>query len=290
MTEEAMAADSGDGGEATDTITGGGDEAPQAEPAKEPAKEFDWRREMAGDDEKLYKQLERLSDLKSVGKSYGERGKRIAEGFKPPELPENATEEQVAEYRRLIGVPESPDAYQFNLPEGVVIGDADKPLWDLFLKEANALNMTQAEFDKVAPAYYKLEAAIAEQADADMKEKMRQYEADLKSDWGSDYSGNMNVNENFLVKSGGEDLKAALGEAMYNPLVAKFINEQARISGFADTMAYGTADAQAGIDNELASLQKMMGDYNSDYWKGPQAEKHQKRFRELSELKSRVKS
>ena len=42
------------------------------------------------------------------------------------------------------------------------------------------------------------------------------------------------------------------------------------------------------IAGELEKLTKMMGNRNSDYWKGPNATKNQARFRELTEANNRL--
>lgn len=274
------------------TVAGGQEQTPTADALPQ----ADWRKEIAGGDEKLMKNLERFGSIKDLHKSYQEATQRIREGFKPPELPENPTEEQVAEYRKLIGVPNEVTEYKINLPEGIVLGEADKPLWDLFLSEANKMNLTQAELDKVAPAYYAMEAALKEQQEIDVKEASRKNEAELREVWGSDYLTNMNVNENFLVKEGGDKLKETLmfgmapdGSPLANhPVVAKFLNDMARIQGFADTMAYGDA-GPSGLQDELNALQKMMGDHKSDYWKGSNATKHQERYRELLSIQDKLK-
>jgi hypothetical protein len=41
---------------------------------------------------------------------------------------------------------------------------------------------------------------------------------------------------------------------------------------------------------ELDGLRKMMGDQNSEYWKGPKAEANQKRYRELIDADQKMKA
>lgn len=71
----------------------------------------DWRTEDAGDDEKVLRELKRYASRRNVAKALIEAKARIRAGFQPPTLPENATPEQVAEYRKIIGVPETPEGY-----------------------------------------------------------------------------------------------------------------------------------------------------------------------------------
>lgn len=278
-------------GNANDTVPAGNSEPPA----------FDWRKELSGGDAELLKKLERFSSPADYTKSYLEAEKRIREGFKPPSLPENATPEQVAEYRKQIGVPDAPDGYKLNLPEGVVVGEADKPLWDLFLSNANKMNLTQGELDKVAPAYYAMEAALREQQDKDVKEAFRANEQKLKDEWGSDYTSNLTINENFLVKEGGDALKDVLmngsapdGSPLANhPIVAKFLNSVARNQGFSDNMAYSDKNNVASVTDELNSLlSKRTGANRDPYYKQTPKESQDmetKRITELLAMKERFK-
>lgn len=271
--------------------------SPAADTPAPAADPVDWRKEIAGEDEKLFKQLERFGSLKDFHKSYQEATQRIREGFKSPELPENPTDEQVIEYRKLIGVPNTPEEYKFNLGEGMVIGEADKPIWDLFLKEANAMNMTQAEFDKVAPAYYKLEAALKEQQEADTKELVRKNESELRGVWGTDYQANMTINENFLTKEGGDALKETLlygvapdgSPLMNNPVVAKFLNDMARMQGFSDGMAYNSEGNASSVADEIKSLlDKRTGPNREAYYKDrSQVQKDTTRLNELMAMQQK---
>lgn len=278
------------GGDTNDTVPAGNSEPPV----------FDWRKELSGGDADLLKKLERFSSPADYTKSYLEAEKRIREGFKQPTLPENATPEQVAEYRKQIGVPDAPDGYKLNLPDGIVVGEADKPLWDLFLTNANKMNLTQSELDKVAPAYYAMEASLREQQDKDVKEAFRKNEQALKAEWGSDYQPNLNINENFLVKEGGDALKDALmnsvapdGSPLANhPVVAKFLNNMARMQGFADNMVY---DSEAGLNSTQSEIDAIMskrtGANRDAYYKDSrQVAKDEARLNELFAIRERFRN
>jgi hypothetical protein len=114
----------------------------------------DWRARMAGEDKARLKTLERMGSPEDVAKAYFEAQKKISEGFKAPALPDSPTDEQVAEYRKALGIPEKPEDYKLSdLPKGVVLGEAEKPIVDSFAKSAHAANMPP-QYAKAAAAWY----------------------------------------------------------------------------------------------------------------------------------------
>lgn len=92
----------------------------------------DWRSKAAGGDEKLMKFLERYNSPKAVVGALVDARKLISQGVnRPPKA--DATPEEVAAWRAENGIPEKPDGYEVSLPDGFVIGEADKPVVDSFL-------------------------------------------------------------------------------------------------------------------------------------------------------------
>src|SRR3546814_8159770 len=57
----------------------------------------------------------------------------------------DATPEQIAEWRKEQGIPEKPEDYDLKFDNGLVIGEADKPLVAEFLKASHATNVTPAQ-------------------------------------------------------------------------------------------------------------------------------------------------
>jgi hypothetical protein len=274
----------------SDTVASGGNDTVVAN-------EFSWNgyvEKIKQSDEKLAKTLERYSSVDDVAKALFEAKQLISKGVKEPELPKNATEEQIKEYREKVGVPSSPDEYKF--PEGMVIKDEDKSIWSLFGKFAIEGNIPQKNFQQLAPVVAQLEAAISEQGERDHKEIVRSQDGGLKEMWGSDAADNMKANEAFLINSGGEELAQMLLGATSsdgrplgnNPLVAKWLNEQARQAGYADLMPYNNQSSVDDLNTKIQNLEKMMGDHNSAYWKGEHAPAKQKEYRELVSLRDKI--
>jgi hypothetical protein len=59
-------------------------------------------------------------------------------------FPEKGTDEQKAAWRKEQGVPDAPDGYKPELKNGMVIGEADKPVVEAFAKAVHGKNWTQA--------------------------------------------------------------------------------------------------------------------------------------------------
>ena len=289
----------GGGDDKGDTVGGGNDTVGGGDDTVSGAS-FDWRKEIAGDNAKALKNLERFGSANDFYNSYQEAQNRIREGFKPPELPKDATEEQVKEYRTAIGVPEQITDYAINLPEGMVMGDEDKPLWDTFLQSANKYNLTQSELDKVAPAYYELEQQIRLEQDKHVKEVYRENDKVLRTEWASDYDANININENFLTKMGGDELKEAImygstadGTPLSNhPTVAKFLNQVARQTGFSDGLAYDNEGNAQSVDDEIKEIMmKRTGSNRDSYYKDlKQVAKDDARLSELYDIRDKFKN
>lgn len=67
-----------------------------------------------------------------------------------------------------------------------------------------------------------------------------------------------------------------------SPEVIRWLNGlQRELNPVATVVPGAGTNAVQALEAELAGLQKMMGDRNSEYWKGPTAAKHQARAQEL---------
>src|SRR3546814_8605810 len=91
----------------------------------------------------------------------------LVTGVQTCALPIYATPEQIAEWRKEQGIPEKPEDYDLKFDNGLVIGEADKPLVAEFLKASHATNVTPAQAKAQIAAYY----AIQEQQQAARAEK-----------------------------------------------------------------------------------------------------------------------
>lgn len=104
-------------------------------------------------------------------------------------LPDNATEEQKksfeAEFRRIAGVPDSPENYEITMPEG---RDADPHFVDWFKKAAHGLALSPQQAQGLAQGY---EQMVEEFLEGEPRRHARQLAAsreELHGLWGEELS------------------------------------------------------------------------------------------------------
>jgi len=104
---------------------------PSDPPADPPTDKWgeNWREEHSGGDEKTLKRLQRYTDPGAVINALTAAQNKIASGDMGAKLPENATETELADYRKATGVPETAADYDVQLPNGMVIGEEDQPTY-----------------------------------------------------------------------------------------------------------------------------------------------------------------
>lgn len=284
----------------TGTVADGGKgaEPPAGAPAPQNFPD-DWRQKLAGGDAKELARLERFGSPDDVWKAYRNIETKVSSGQlkSVAPLPDNATPEQLAEYRKANGIPETADKYDITLDKGVVIGEADKPMVDEFLKYAHDNNLTPASVKGNLQFYFDLQASqMAKMAEDDSNFKTESI-LKLKETWGGDYTQNTNRIKGLIDMFPAEDManlltgKTADGRVIGNdPRVLAFLDRLAREVDPAGAVVPGASNAPAAIQSEMATLQKMMGDKNSEYWQGPKSASNQARYRELIDADQKIKS
>lgn len=272
--------------------------AAAAAPAVQPGFGDKWREQLAGEDKDALKDLGKYTDPNALYKSLRDLQSKISKGeLKAPPAPlaENATEEQKTEWRKANGLPDSVDAMVkgIELPKGVVIGEADKPLIDGYVKSMFDGGATQAEVNRAIGWYY---ATLDKQGGDRVKadgDNLSSAQAELEKEWGPDFNANMNAKSAFL-DSMPKELKAlALSARMPDGTLlgnSAAFNRWAATQGRefmpASTIVMPTGgDAHKTIAAEIQTIESKMympdGKENPEYWKGAGGEAMQARYREL---------
>lgn len=245
-----------------------------------------WREEIAksagGTDQaavdKELKRLKMFSSPSDVFKSMRELESKFSKGeFKTP-LPESPTPEQLADYRKANGIPETPDKYEIKLNNGLVLGEQERPMLDAFKKEMHDLNAPPAIVNAAVNRFMETQTGIAGQTAERYDKAKTDTEAVLQKDWGGEYQKNINITDAGVRAVFGSQADAVLhaiggdGRPLFsNPDVVKAFNMLAR-----QTNPMATLDLPSGMDNRQAiesrvsELKKMMGVDGSDYWKKPE--------------------
>lgn len=253
---------------------------------------------MSGGDEKLAKELERYADPLAVNQARVEARRKIDSGVIKSKLADNATPEQIAEYRKENGIPEAPDKYDLALPNGVVIGEADKPLVDSFLQHMHGENATPAEVKRGLTWWHKQQEALRvdnENKDATFKQEST---AELGKRYGGDFKRNISHVDRFLDEFPPGVKDKVLGARLPNGRLAgsdpdyiDFLYQQALFRNPIATVMGGNSEAQVkAAETRLQELIKLSGDPNSAYNKGAGREKLRAEHLELIDGIEKIKA
>lgn len=276
-----------------------GGEPPASDPspagdAKQVAPE-DWRARMSGGDEKLLGFLARIPSEKAAI----ERLKRYEDDIKAGKyrkpLGDDPSDDELAAWRKELGVPDAAEGYMQSLPEGMVVGDDDKPYVDQFLAAMHAQNAPPQVVNAALDAYYKVvQEQEQEQAESDHAADQQCVDA-LREEWGADFRRNQNI-----LKAHLETLPQEVADAFrggrgpdgvplsMNPAFLRWLTADAMernpvsvvVPGAGANQASAIADRKAEIERVMASDRRR---YNAD-------EKMQDEYRRLIEAENKLKA
>lgn len=244
---------------------------------------------MAGGDKAELERLQRFSDSAAVYKWARELEKQFSSGTVKRALPENATDEQKTAWRKENGLPENAAGYEVKLPEGIVPGEADKPLIGAYQEFAHTNGMTAAQFNQNLGFYYQLQGQ-QQQARAIADDRFHDETVrTLTTEWGdAEFRRNENMIGNLmaLAPKGVSDIllagRTADGKRIGDhPDILKWQVDLARKIVPITTMITPNVEAAAANKTRMGELERMMGDRSSEYWRGPQANNMQNEYRQL---------
>lgn len=291
-------------------IAAGGSPAPTTEPP--PYWPEGWREKMAehasaGDKKAYEKELARLQRMATPNEIYGSfRGMENTWATKKfVRLPgDDAKPEEVAEFNKSLGAPETHEDYLKNakLENGAVLGDADKALAGSFAEHLHKVGAPQKVYDSALSWYLgHVEKQAADLDAADEANKTTTNKV-LREEWGPRFERKRNsVGPLFETAPGGADVKnpGSLMSRLLGGRTAdgKLIGDDADVVRWLVSIAQdrnpaaavveeGAATSQT-VDNEIAALEKRMRTDRDAYFKD---EKAQARYRELLEARTRIQA
>jgi hypothetical protein len=264
---------------------------PAGDPPADPPAD-DWRARLAGDDKKLLGYLARVPSEKDLVARVKKHDDDIKAGKYLKPLGENPTDEEKAEWRKQLGVPEKPEDYR--LADGTVVGEDDKPFVDKFLGSMHEAGAPPAVVQAAIDTYYGIvEEQVAAEAEIANTAKSESIEA-LREEWGGDYKRNLNAMHGYLdtlpdaVAAAFRTGKGSDGVPLgYNPDVLKWLTAQALEANPLSTVVPGTGAKQAtAIADEIAQIKQVMATDRARYDKD---EGMQARYRELLDAQLKLK-
>jgi hypothetical protein len=275
---------------------------PPAEPAVavQPNWPDDWRDKLAGEDKAYRTLLDRYADPGALAKAHRELQLKLSKGELKATtgMPDNASDEERAAWRKENGIPDKPENYDVRLPNGMVLGDAERPIVNDFLQHAHQNNLPPTVVNVAMDWYMRFqEKQLADQREQDIGKRV-QAEENLRADWGADYRPETIRLGEFLSKAP-DDLGVDLVAARYpdGSIVGsdpRFVRWMAGIRRELDPMGSlvpaGTADPVKAGAARLGELKAMLNteDGYRNYWSGPNAKALQNEMFELLQAQQRM--
>jgi hypothetical protein len=177
----------------------------QAEAARAAAVSPTTWRDGIAEDLRTHPSLADFKDIGSLAKSYIETkamvGKRTDGLVKIPG--EQATAEEVAAWRKAIGVPDKPDGYTVRLPEGVSVHEETL---NAFRQKAHELGITPKQAE--ALVQFDIERYQSSQRRSHETSAAAKTEAEkaLRSEWGPQFDTRLALTQRFVEQYGGEGM------------------------------------------------------------------------------------
>lgn len=265
----------------------------------------DWRETMAGGDAKELERLKRFNDPNALFKSYRALEQKLSTGELKAQLPPDATPEQLTEYRKANGIPETPDGYLKDLPSNIILGEEDKVLYADFAKEMHDANASPKEVHTALGWYHKY-AEKLQIADAKARADFRrQAEDTLRADTGKDYHETIERGGEVLAMAP-EEIRPLLQNALLpeytkadgtkvpsvalgdHPDVIKWLSSISRELNPARTLApAGVGGAAGTVNDEIAAIEKRIQTDRGGYFKDAAM---QSRYRDLLAFRDKLKT
>lgn len=274
--------------------------APSPSPTPAPTNAWgdNWRETYAGTDSARLNVLKRYTDPKAVLDAHFALKQKVDSGelksVKP--LAKDATPEQIAAYRAENGIPANAGDYLANLPNGLVIGEADKPTLTNFAEAMHKANMPPAVVHQAIGWYNQWQEQQAADIAKASKEAKQKGEDELRATWGADFKTNLNLANDFLAQTAGEEMADSLANAVLpdgtvlgdNPKALQWLAKMAReVNPVATLLPNGGGGTGASVDSRIAEIEKTMRTNRAAYNKDT---KMQDEYRKLIDARQKMQA
>lgn len=242
----------------------------------------DWREKMAGTDTGFLNTLKRYAAPGDLANWVRGMQLKISTGELKPksEAPgKDAAPEAVAAWRKEQGLPEKPEDFLANLKltDGIVPGEADKPLLTSVSKMAFERGYDQKAVNDFVGLYYDIqESIIAQRPQLDIDNRAAAMQQ-LVKEWGAEYNQNQNALKVFWADKPPEVRDTILtartpdGRLLGDlPIVASFVASLSReLNPAAAVLPAGSGTDGKAVATRKSEIEGMMykdGKANPAYW------------------------
>jgi hypothetical protein len=227
----------------------------------------DWRQSIQ--DEDARKHSERFNSIDDLAKANLTMRKKLSGATLVPG--KDASEDEVKQYRKHLGVPETPEGYAFTDIEGKPLPEELKPSvekWQRILHERNVSSET-------AQVLVRAMAEEAEQSRIELEKQNVQFakesEEELRGEWTSDYDKNIKLAEfagrEILGEEDYEDLKnivTADGRPVTDhPQILRMLSKMGREMEEGDLGGVSIGAGAEDIDEKIQAARTKVNMYSS---------------------------
>jgi hypothetical protein len=238
-------------------------------------RDADWRAPIAGDDGKFLSTLQRYNTPGDLGNAFREQRQTISTSNIQKPLGDNPTDEDVSAFREANGIPAEPTGYFENLPDGLVVGEDDKAIFEDFAGSMHEANVDPSVMHKVIGWYNNFAEQQQEgQAELDVQQSGEATDALRSAEaWGSDFRANINLVNGLIATTFGEETAQNLLNGRYQDGRA-FMNDPAVLTGLAVIarklnpimeLSSPNTDHATTLNDEIAELEKYMREERTKY-------------------------
>jgi hypothetical protein len=153
-----------------------------------------WLDKLPGDLDPYKPTLAKYKDFGSLAKSHGELQQLLGKKSSAVNVPgEKSTPEEIAAFRKALGVPEKPEEYSFKpdkLPDGVAWDDNSAKA---FAAIAHKHHIPASAMKELAAHQIAMEEARSQEAFRQMETELLNGKQQLQSAWGQNFERNLNT-------------------------------------------------------------------------------------------------
>lgn len=254
----------------------------------------DWRKLIAGEDKEVLTQLERLADPKAMFEKVRHLERKLNEKAQPPKRPgKDAPVEDVAAYRKALGIPDKVEDYKVTLPDGLELGAVDQEMFGGFTKLMHE-NHVPPDVASIATKWYfdqneRLQNALTENDDTFKDTSIKS----LRETMGDDFKRNMTAIGLLFEHEGDADLfdtlmggRTADGNKIGDdPDVLRFLAKVGRTLFPNVSVIPPGGDPKTSILGRLAEIEKLMATDINAYFKNQAL---QQEYLELTNAKQQM--
>jgi hypothetical protein len=188
--------------------------------------------------------------IQDVLKSYGELEKKLGQRVQPPG--EGAKPEEIAAWRKVVGVPEKPEDYKITKPENVPAEVWNEDLVKGFQGVAHELHLSPTQAAKLADWWNGQNMAAMQKYQQEAEGAGAAEVQALKTEWGQKFDSNLHAARRVAAAAKLDINDPAIGN---NPAVIRALHSMANLIS-EDKMADGGKTFSQSIDEQMDAIRK----------------------------------